>query len=271
MLNIVCVKWGSKYPAFYVNRLYRGVKRWLNRDFRFLCFTDEAQGIEPGVEAHPLPNEPFADALRYGLERPGRKGAWPKISLFKPGLAGMKGQILGFDLDVIITGPLDDIVDYAPERVAMRHEWRYERWLRHGGHGSVFCLDPHRHPYLYDDFSAEPFRSIETYKGSEQYYTSMRAMHYGQLEYLPGNMVCSFKRNSIPLFPLNYLKSPVLPKNCRVMCFHGKPKIEEAISGYNGSMRRHSKPCPWIRSYWMQESSRKLTSLNGQSRKAHDE
>ena len=43
-VNILCFKWGSLYPASYVNRLYRGVSRFLSFPFRFVCVTDCAEG-----------------------------------------------------------------------------------------------------------------------------------------------------------------------------------------------------------------------------------
>ncbi len=47
--NIICIKWGTKYPAYYVNRLYAGIQRHLNRPFRFFCVTDDATDIRPEV------------------------------------------------------------------------------------------------------------------------------------------------------------------------------------------------------------------------------
>ena len=105
----------------------------------------------------------------------------------------MSGQVLGFDLDVVITGALDEIVDHAPDKVAMRREWRYEWRRKHGGHGSVFSFDPAQHSYLYDEFAADPAGSVERHRGSEQYFTSMTALRHDQLAYLPGELVCSFK------------------------------------------------------------------------------
>ncbi|WP_306120185.1 MULTISPECIES: hypothetical protein [unclassified Roseitalea] len=250
MLNVVCMKWGNKYPSYYVNRLHAGVQRWLERDFRFICFTDDSAGVNADIETHPLPEEEFEAELIAGMQRRGRKGAWRKISLLRPGLADMEGPILGFDLDVAIAGPLDAIVDFAPQKVAMRREWRYEWQGRDGGHGSVFCLEPHLHPYLYEEFAADPAGAIDRHKGSEQYYTSMTALRHGSLAYLPGDLICSFKRNAIPAWPFNYLRAPVLPDNCRVMCFHGRPSMEEAMSGYRRTLRYRCKPADWLARCW---------------------
>lgn len=251
--NVVCMKWGDKYPAYYVNRLYWGVRRFLNRPFRFLCFTEQPAGIVEGIEVHPLPVEPFEAEIVRLMTEPKRKGAWRKISLFRPGLAGMEGPILGFDLDVAITGPLEDLLDFAPGKVAMRRDWLEARRMRFGGHGSVFRYDPALHGYLYAEFAADPDGCAVRANGSEQKYTSTTARAHGDFEYFPERWIASFKRNAIPVPPLNFLIEPRIPPDTRVMCFHGKPKMEEAVEGYRGEWRYATLPAAWLRDYWLQE------------------
>lgn len=250
-VNVVCIKWGTKYPAYYVNRLYAGVKRHLDRPFAFHCFTDDGAGIVPEVQVHPLPREPYEADMLAEMARAGRRGAWRKISLFRPGLAGLSGQMLGFDLDVVITGPLAPLLDHAPDKVAMRREWRYAWKGQQGGHGSVFCFNPELHPYLYGDFAADPVAVFTANKRSEQYYTSMTALRHGALSYLPGRLVCSFKYDAARLPPLNLMLPPRLPAECSVMCFHGKPKMEEAVEGYAGGLLYTTRPAPWLREHWI--------------------
>ena len=57
-VNVLCAKWGTKYPAYYVNRLYAGVAKWLARPFRFVCATNESEGIRPEVECVALDPNP---------------------------------------------------------------------------------------------------------------------------------------------------------------------------------------------------------------------
>lgn len=254
-INVVCMKWGDKYPAYYVNRLHAGVSRFLRRPFRFLCFTDRPDGLTADIEVHALPVEPYeAELVRLATE-PKRKGAWRKISLFRPGLAGMDGPVLGFDIDVAITGPLDDLFDYAPGKMCMRQEWREARRGLPGGHGSVFRYDPALHGYLYDDFAADPMGAAARAKYSEQKYTSMTAQAHGDFTYFPGEWIASFKRDAIPFPPLNFFVEPRLPPEARVMCFHGTPKMEEALAGYRGEWFRTTRPAAWLREYWVGEGA----------------
>ena len=53
---VMCMKWGKAYGPEYVNRLRNGVARHLSYPHRFICFTDDAEGIDPGIEVFPLPS-----------------------------------------------------------------------------------------------------------------------------------------------------------------------------------------------------------------------
>ena len=53
--NIICMKWGTKFGASYVNRLYDMVERNTTVPHRFVCFTDDANGLNPNIETRPLP------------------------------------------------------------------------------------------------------------------------------------------------------------------------------------------------------------------------
>ena len=54
-VNIVCMKWGDKFPATYVNKLYAMVSRNLTLPFRFVCFTDDSKDIRSEVEIKDIP------------------------------------------------------------------------------------------------------------------------------------------------------------------------------------------------------------------------
>src|SRR3954471_4118348 len=79
-VNVICMKWGTKYGPEYVNRLYRGVERRLARPHRFVCFTDNSGGIDPRVEIRPMPD--------LGLP-PGPERGWFKLATFGPQLSDL--------------------------------------------------------------------------------------------------------------------------------------------------------------------------------------
>jgi hypothetical protein len=94
LVNILCIKWGTRYPAPYVNFLYAGVRRHLKRPFRFVCCTDDARGLTAGIDPIPFP------------ANPGIKRGWPdvlvKLMVTQDGFGNLRGPTLFLDLDVAI-------------------------------------------------------------------------------------------------------------------------------------------------------------------------
>jgi hypothetical protein len=249
--TVACIKWGTLFGPEYVNRLYSGVRRNLSRPVRFVCMTEHAEGLHPNIQVLDLPVEPFAGPMGEALKVANRQGAMRKVSLFKPGLIPeLQGPVLGFDLDVVITGSLDPLLEMAPGHVLMRHDWTEARKGRPTGHGSVFRYDPELHRFLYEDLAARPYEEVEAARGSEQRYTSHKAMENKVFAYIPNDWVVSFKYDCNP-FPGNYLHPARLPEGARVVCFHGRPKMPEAIEGYRGSLIRYAKPTVWLQDHWV--------------------
>jgi len=48
-INIITMKWGTKYGPEYVNKLYRGFKKNTAREFNFILFTDNTDGLLPEI------------------------------------------------------------------------------------------------------------------------------------------------------------------------------------------------------------------------------
>jgi hypothetical protein len=95
-LEVVCVKYGTKYGADYVNKLYCGVSRNLRATHTFTCFTDDAAGLDPNIQVKPLKNK--------------WQGWWSKVHIFDLAAYSDLKWVLYIDLDMVITGSLDDLV-----------------------------------------------------------------------------------------------------------------------------------------------------------------
>ena len=106
-MNIICMKWGDKFSAKYVNRLYGMVERNLSSKFRFVCFTDNGDGIRDEVEIQNLPE---LDLPPGAPER-----GWRKLTVFKKNFGGLTGKTLFLDLDVVIVGSLDSFLTHPGE------------------------------------------------------------------------------------------------------------------------------------------------------------
>ena len=245
-VNVLTLKWGDKYGAEYANRLYAGVRRHLRLDFRFLCFTDDSAGLRPEIEAHPIPE--------FDVPPAWRRTPWLKLGLFRDGLAGLTGQSLFLDLDILITGRLDDFFRFARGRPCIIHEWEkplHRLFRRHGapGNSSVFRFESGRSGGILDRFMAEQDRVLGQYRTEVEQRYLTEALGPDRT-WWPPEWVVSFKRHCIPSFPRNLLAPPRLPPEARIVVFHGHPNPHEALAGYRGRPHRNCCPTPWIAEHW---------------------
>lgn len=104
MLTVACVfvRGHVAFSPEYVARLYSMTKRCLKREFEFVCLTDQPLQMPRGVRA-----------IKIDTPKPGMKGWWAKIELFKPGRFG--GRVLYLDLDVLLLDSLESIIDYPAD------------------------------------------------------------------------------------------------------------------------------------------------------------
>lgn len=253
--NCICIKYGTRYGAEYPNRLHAGLRRQASGDIRLFCMTDDRAGLHRDIEVLPLAEEPFFPAMFAEMARRGWKSPFRKVSLFRPGLIpDLDGPLLVFDIDVVIVGDVAPMAAFAPGKIAMRREWHTSEKRPSLGHGSVEKIEPALHGWLYEDVARDPVAALASGYGSEQSYTSLNASARGQLAHFPDEWVASFKYDCRPPRPLNLVLTPRLPPEAKVICFHGSPKMEEAVEGFRGGIFRSTRPAPWLKAAWMGET-----------------
>lgn len=248
-VNILCLKWGTRYDASYVNRLYRGVRAHLHRPFRFVCVTDDATGLETGIDIEPFPSAP-----------PGWQFRWPdifvKLCVFQDGFAHLKGPTLFLDIDQIITGDLDVFFDYRPGEFCIIRNWiewrkRIFRRLPKVGNSSCFRFEAGRMNAVYEQFLRDKdiVHDKRRFRTEQDYMT--QTVGLSRVNWWPTGWVSSFKRSCVWPWPLNHFLMPHPPRQARILCFHGKPDPEDAIRGYRGRhLNTWVKPCPWVKDLW---------------------
>lgn len=250
-VNVICLKWGTLYGPDYVNRLYKGVKANMDRPFRFVCFTDDPNGLAEGVEAAPIPPPP--EGWRYKWP-----GLFAKLCLFKDGVADLKGPTLFLDVDQIIIGDLGRFFDYRPGEFCIIYnwiEWRKTLFRKRPriGNSSCFRFDAGKSNKVYEIFERiqrDPAEEPRFRKGSQKFQT-MAMFETGKVSWWPKEWVCSFKRSLVPPFPLNLIMPARKPKNASILCFHGSPNPHEAISGYTkGHINTWVRPTKWVKDLW---------------------
>lgn len=250
-LNVVCAKWGNIYGADHVNRLYAGVLRNSTQHVNFFCVTDDSSDVDSAITCIELKKFAFQDALTRAQRSAIKKnGAYRKIAMFEPGLLPVKGAVLAFDLDVVITGPIDALASFAPGHVAMPSPFAFSHKRPTLGEGSVIKFEPEHHGFLFTDIATSTALMVQESHGSEQSYTSGRADAHGLFSPFPKEWVVSFKHHCRPTRPMNAFIAPKKPETARVVCFHGRPNIQEAIDGFKSDFLHKTKPAPWIAQNW---------------------
>lgn len=222
MLNIVCVKRGTAFDPIYVNRLYAMVERHLTLPHRFICLTENSNGINPSISVAPF--------IDMSLER-----WWNKLELFKPHPILENNRTLFFDLDTVIVNNIDDIASYNGE-FAILHDLFA---ARRGPVRRPSIKQPHRGQWL-----GSAIMSIAP--GFGEFIWKGLIQEKGRIKYYPGDQQFIAKKfidtKYSPdiwqeLYPgkIHSFKASVLDrtfkdhfdKGMSIVCFHGKPRPHE--------------------------------------------
>lgn len=237
-VTVLCMKWGEKFGADYVNRLYGMVARRLARPFRFVCLTDDARGIRPEAVTAPIPALP-------PIAQPKERG-WRKIASFSPELAGLVGEtVLFLDLDVVVMGPLDPLFEH-PGAFPLIRDWYHP--VRRVGNSSVYRYRPAERHALFEAFCQDADAIVGRIR-NEQEFLSEYLEARGELGFWPKAWCQSYRVSCLPFWPARAWTTPRAPKDCRVLVFHGAPKPTEALVGRPGLIQTF-RPAPWIAEHW---------------------
>ena len=252
-MNVICIKWGTKYTPDDVNLLYRMVKRNVKRhDLKFYCFTENNEGLDRAIIVKPLPvlNVKPEDNKYYYRKEAGLCG---------DNLGGLRGQrVLFFDIDVVITGELDSVIEYptADEFVIIND------WASCGdsvGQASCYSWVVGTLGFIKTDFEKDPKKWVKQFYTASQEYLSYKVIErFGKLHFWPSEWMSSFKFSCLPVWFLRPFVAPNLPKHTRVLAFHGDPKVEDAIIGRWSAkvpmwkrVYKTIRPSLWLKKYVM--------------------
>jgi len=238
MVNVICMKWGTKFGPEWVNKLRSMVRRHLHRPHRFVCFTDDPTGItEEGIEIKPLPEMDLP---------PGKERGWRKLSTFQKPLFDLEGPTLFLDVDLVIVDDIDCFFDYPGEFCIIK-DWG--RPWRITGNSSVYRFEANAHPDIYANFM-ENIDRVKREVRNEQEYLTREIHRQGKLTYWPREWCVSFKHTCMSLPPLNFIRVPQIPKGAKIVVFHGNPNPPEALVGKGKGLIRYVRPTPWVADHW---------------------
>jgi len=208
-MRVICVKWGNKYGPEWVYRLKAAVKHWFRVDHEFVCLTDL----------------PIKDVECVDCESDGLPTWWSKVGLFRPGR--FPGKNLYLDLDVVLTGPIDGLVnEFVPGKVVAPDDFSYSllnpkqglgpsmrRLLGGAGtvNSSVMLWEGGDGAEVWRDFTAEKMSEVH---GDQNWIT--QALWPDKLALLSPGWVQSYK--------YHYMRGDV---GGPIVVFHGDPKVTQ--------------------------------------------
>lgn len=243
---VICMKYGTVYPAAYVNVLFNAVKSSLSGDFRFICLTDDGNGIHPDVEVHPIPDVGLTPAEWFV------GGVWPKIGLFDSYFHGLKGRALFIDLDMVVLRGLDAFFEIDKPFVGLNAGPGWGRGGTPTEFGSaVICYELGSWGHIADQFRQNKPNVMRSFR-TEQAYV---ATHIKEMNFWPEGWVLSFKRSLRQPILIDLLVPPKTPPNtARMIAFHGTPRPKDLLP--SGPLFWDRFPhlgwgtVAWMKDYW---------------------
>lgn len=226
IIDVVCFYWqGTDRPNWdnaelgkeYINRLFAGVSRNLTLPFKFTCF------LQKGIDRKDI-NKNITVVY---FDSPSWLGCLPKLKAFDPS-NGFVNRVIVLDLDLVITGNLDDMFSYSG-RFMTRSTFKLLPDMLSGGDIVFF---PARTFPFWALLTEQKERTEEITGGRERFvyrqYFKMIGMDFVQVKY--PNQIFSYKRH------VRQANGKLAP-NCRIVSCHGKP-------------RPHEIQETWIKEYW---------------------
>lgn len=194
MLTVLCWSWGEKYPGYYAARLAAAVNRNLVQPHRFMVCA-------------PLP------ADKHLTDIP---GCFARLRAFDPAWQAAHGirqgdRILNLDLDLVVTGRLDGLVNRDEpfvilQKVNAANPCRFN--------GSAWMLTAGYRPDVWSDFSIEAASKVPFFQFPEdQAWFEAKMPDAGAWGPLDG--VYGFQKPGWPA-------GETLPPNAKIVAFFGK-------------------------------------------------
>jgi hypothetical protein len=226
-VTVACVYWGNKFSLDYVYNLKAMVERNTTVDYNFICLTD--RNI-PGVDCRIL--------------RPGYEGWWNKMQIFDEG-QDLGERVIYIDLDTIITNNIDWLLEDRSWFMGIEdvgavnpHQPHLKGVLQTG----VMSFDTAVNAFIWPTFVMSFESATQKYRGDGEYLSDivnpyarvlLQNKYKGQLK--------SYKYDVYPGPP---------KKDTSIVCFHGRPSIEQAITTTVKTTLETYSPQEWIKDYW---------------------
>ena len=227
---VVCLKWGDKYSADYVNKLYNMVDRNITIDYEFVCFTENTTGLNKNITTYPLPKI--------------RADGWWYKPMFVGADLPIKGTLLFLDLDVVVFKNIDKLFTYQPNRFCIIRDFnRSQRKDWNRMNSSVFRINIGAYDNIWQQFKQNPPAHMQRLRGDQDWMFKHITDHH----FWPDEWIMSYKwemrdRRDLKLDPVrkrNFVidAPPKIDPDTCIAVFHGEPNPADA----NDS---------WVKEHW---------------------
>jgi len=195
---------GGEYDYKYVNNIAEAIKKNTSIDTNIVCLTNDPSGIS---------NKYVDEIVLFNHDWP---KWWGKVELFRPDLhEDNDTPKFFFDLDTFVVDNIDEYLSRKSLKFSGLQDF-YN--LESFASGLLYWKNPMTE--IYEMFKSNPNRFMKLYEvGGDQSYISQQFHHPKE-----------FLQDSYPKQIVSYKVhckvggDIILPKDAKIVCFHGKPK-----------------------------------------------
>ena len=233
MINIVCLKWGTKYGPDYVNKLYAALGRNTTYEFKFHCFTEDPSQLNSEIIIHPLPFNTL-------------EGWWNKLYLFSNDIPIPKGEKIFFiDLDTLIVNNIDNLLTYDCKSIIVLRDLYTgiaSSVIGNDNVGSGLMAWYHGdYETIWNTFVKNPDAAIKSvHPHGDQKWIQLHATKRVYWQDAFPDKVVSFKVHC----------NKGLPSEASIVCYHGRPSIPESAHQRNTVWKFDIMPQTWVLDHW---------------------
>jgi len=217
--SVVCLKYGNKYSADYVNRLFNMVKRHNTQSVNFVCITEDPSGLHHDIQVLSLPDVEL-------------QGWWYKPYLFSSKFP-ITGTLLFLDLDIVIIQNMDHFWTHSPGKFCIIRDFNrslFPDWKKFNS--SVFRLESHSNPTVWSNLVNNLTITKRMHGDQDWMFDQIKT----NFDFWPDEWCQSYKweirdRNELTGAGNNksFIKvtEPKIKPNTSILVFHGAPKPEQ--------------------------------------------
>jgi hypothetical protein len=223
VINVICLKHGTKYGPSYVNNLYNMVQRHLTLPHRFVCFTEDPTDLHSKIEVLNLPT-----TNAYS-------GWWWKPYAFKKDHFPDNDINFFIDLDMVIINNIDKLMLHDPGSfLGLEDPGRV--WNIRNRLGSAVMRWPSgTYSDIWEDLNPE---IMKRFRGDQDWIFHL---HKKSIKFYPEKWIMSYKweirkrqelTGSGQSSRFKDIKNPEISNETSILAFHGFPQphqVEDPI------------------------------------------